>query len=321
MLAFRIASLSVGILLLLALLFSYIFYHIAFARGRHPRTDPYYGLGADSAYSEEQIVRIHALVDRSLSLPFEPVQTTSRDGLRLAGKYYHTKDGAPIALMCHGYRSVSRRDFAGGYPDLLDLGYNVLLIDERAHGDSEGKVISFGVKERFDVLSWISFLTERFGAETEILLFGISMGAATVLMSLALDPPKNVAGIVADCPFSSPADILRKVGRDMKLPVALCMPAARIGARLFGGFSLDGASAVEAVTHRTDVPVLLFHGEADTFVPCEMSRKIAEAGGGHIRFLSFPGADHGLSFLSDPARYRAELTAFLDRVFDLREEK
>lgn len=252
--------------------------------------------------TREQYEHSIELIDRLNAKPFERVSIRSFDGLRLNGRYYHTKDGAPLAILCHGYRGTPSRDFCGGADIFFGLGFNVLLIEERAHCSSGGHSITFGVKERFDVLSWTGYAVERFGPEVRILLAGISMGAGTVLMASELDLPGNVRGILADCPFTSPAEIITEFGRANGIPMKLAYPFAALGARLFGGFSLTAADAAEAVKN-AKVPILLIHGEADELVPCAMGRRIAEANPEMIEFHAFPNAGHGLSYVEDTDRY------------------
>ena len=168
--------------------------------------------------------------------PYEEVSIVSFDGLTLFGRYYHVKDGAPLDIGFHGYRSSALTDFAGGSELSFSMGHNLLLIDERAHGRSEGRTITFGIQERWDAENWARFAVERFGADVQIILYGVSMGAATVLMAAGLDLPENVKGIIADCPYSSPGDIIRKVARDMHMPDRLAWPFVKIGGRVYGGF-------------------------------------------------------------------------------------
>ena len=263
--------------------------------------------------SEEERVRSLNMIAAMKARPFEPVSTLSQDGLRLAGRYYHAAEGAPLAILCHGYRGTPSRDFSGGAGLCMDLGYNVLLIEERAHCSSEGRSITFGIKERYDVLAWINYAVERFGGETEILLVGISMGAATVLMASELPLPENVRGILADCPYTSPEEIIRKVGREAGFSMNWLFPLVRLAARGLGSFSISESSAISAVRH-TPVPILLIHGEADDFVPCDMSRAIAAANPDKIELHTFPGAGHGLSYLADTPRYRRLVTDFCRKV-------
>ncbi len=246
-------------------------------------------------------------------IPFERVSVTSHDGLRLNGRYYHHRDGAPLAILFHGYRGTPSRDFSGGTQLYFAEGFNVLMVEERAHCTSGGHVITFGVEERRDCLAWVRYAAERFGAEARILLCGISMGASTVLMASCLGLPENVRGIIADSPFTSPKEIIRKVCRDLKLPPGIAWPFLSLGARVFGRFDPEGADAAEAVKH-TPVPVLLIHGEDDRFVPCGMGRRIAASNPEMVELHTFPGAGHGLSFLIDRPRYERICRSFFERV-------
>lgn len=241
---------------------------------------------------------------------FTEVSISSRDGLKLCGRYYHVCDGAPVAICFHGYRSSCLTDFCGGSELCFEMGQNVLLVDQRAHGKSEGRTITFGIKERQDLLCWVDYVRETFGADTKILLYGISMGGATVLMASELDMPENVKCIVADCPYSSPMDIILHVGKTMPIPQWLIKPFVILGAKIFGGFDIRETDALRAVKNAT-VPILLIHGEADGFVPCEMSRVIQSAAGEKITLHTFPGADHGISYLADTPRYRQIVMDFL----------
>ena len=139
------------------------------------------------------------------------------------------------------------------------------------------------------------------------------MGAATVLMTAGLDLPENVACVMADCPYSSPAAIIEKVCQDMHYPVPLCRPFLYLGARIFGGFKLNECTANVAVKH-AKVPILLLHGEADHYVPCDMSREIAANCASPVQLHTFPDAGHGLCYMTDPQRYERVVYNFLSSV-------
>ena len=245
--------------------------------------------------------------------PCEFVTIESRDGLTLSGRYYHTADGAPLAICFHGYKSCWLTDFCGGADIAAQMGQNILLVDERAHGKSQGKTITFGIKERLDLLCWIDYALDRFGADTRILLYGVSMGGATVLMASGEDLPENVKGIVADSPYSSPLDVILSVGRQRGYPVRLIRPFVILGAKLYGGFDVLEASAEEAVK-QTNVPILIIHGEEDTFVPPEMSLRVQQANPALIERHTFPGAYHVLNYMVDTPRYEAIVKAFMKNV-------
>lgn len=303
--------LTLFLLLLFLLGFTLYAYRVAFyspMRGR--KKDPHAAF--DHASQRPYALRHDELVTAIEHAPFRRLTVRSRDGLLLVGRYYETVPNAPIEISFHGYRSNALHDDCVAYETACRRGTNLLLPDQRAHGDSEGHTVAFGVLERYDALTWAEEAVRLFGADTELLLTGVSMGAATVLMAADLPLPPNVKGILADCPYSSPRDILEKVARDRGFPPRLVYPFLRLGARLFGGFDPDAASAVRAV-RGARVPILIAHGTKDGFVPYEMSQRIAAASE-EVHLALYPDADHGLSYFSDEERYRAMCDAFRDGV-------
>lgn len=237
------------------------------------------------------------------------VSIRSRDGLTLYGTYFGGIENAPVEIMLHGYRGTPERDMCGGVRRAREIGHNALLIEQRACGDSDGRVITFGIKERFDCLDWVNFVIEKFGSEVKIILTGISMGAATVIMATGEGLPKNVVGVLADCGYTSPSEIIKKVVKNMKLPVCIFYPLLKLGARIFGGFNLEETSPLEAIK-KCSVPIMIIHGEADKFVPCEMSKRLYEACPSKKILLTVPSAGHGLSFLINPELYFEKLDKF-----------
>lgn len=272
-----------------------------------------------SAPTGEQYAPFKEVIEKGanniLSAPYEKVTITSRDGISLVGRYYHVKDGAPVSIIFHGYRSTLGTDCNGGYSMSVRRGYNVLVVYQRAHRESGGRTITFGVKERFDCLDWIEYINNRFGENTKILLMGLSMGAATVLMAAGIDLPANVRGVMADCGFSSPKEILQEVIKQMKFPLRITYFFVRMSARIFGHFDPEEASAVEALKN-AKVPVLIIHGDDDRFVPSRMSRDNYEACASAKEILIVPGAGHGLSYCVDAKAYEKAVEDFMDRVLD-----
>lgn len=256
---------------------------------------------------------IRTLFHQLKNKPCEFITIQSNDGLTLSGRYYHTADNAPLAICFHGYKSCWLTDFCGGADIAFQMGQNVLLIDERAHGKSQGRTITFGIKERHDLICWVNYALSRFGPATKILLYGVSMGGATVLMASGLDLPSNVKGIVADCPYSSPLDIILTVGKHQGYPPKLIRPFIILGAKLFGGFDILEISAEEAVRN-SKIPILIIHGADDTFVPAQMSEIIQNANPDIIHRFTFPGADHALSYMVDTPRYQGIIKQFISDV-------
>ncbi len=290
----------------------YAVYRIAFYSPRGNQND-IYNLPEGEQYDLEAD-RMRAMVERLAVIPYESVSIVSHDGLRLQGMYYHAEDGAPLDIGFHGYRSTAVRDFCGGAVMGMEAGHNVLLVKQRGCCDSEGHTISFGVKEQLDCLSWINYAIDRFGKDTRIVLYGVSMGASTVLCASGLELPENVKGIIADSPFSAPMDIIQTVGVDMGIPKGMIKPLVTAAARIFGRFDLHGAAAVEAVK-KAKVPILIIHGEDDRFVPCRMGRNIYEACPDGAELITFPDAGHAISYLVDETRYKNAINQFWQKVY------
>lgn len=307
-------SLVLLFLVILILLISYITYRIAFYASPRHRGEVL-SLPQDANYSDSERDSLQALMEDMAQRPYETVSIRSCDGLTLYGRYYHFFDNAPLELQFHGYRGSALRDYCAGNRLAREAGHNALVVDQRAHGKSEGRTITFGIKERLDCRCWVEYTANRFGKDTPIMLTGVSMGAATVLMASELELPGNIVGIVADSPFASPESIISKVCADLRIPPALAMPFLRLGARLFGHMDLSACSALDAVA-RSKYPVLIIHGEKDDFVPCEMGRKLFDACASEKRLELFPDAPHGFSFMVDPDRYRQIIREFNEKYVD-----
>ena len=308
----RVMYIFLSIFLVLALVLLAIAYY-TFSQVFKTKRKKHYDLDKRNRDDENEFLRVmHELTDELAALPCESVYTKSRDGLKLHARYYHVNDGAPLHIQFHGYRSSPLRDFCGIGAECMRQGHNLLLVDQRAHGKSEGRVISFGIKERFDAVSWVNYAIERFGKDIKIFLGGLSMGAATVLMAAELDLPENVVGIIADCPYSSPREIIKKVCTDRNLPADKVYPFIRLGGMIFGRFNSDAAAPKEAVKN-TDIPILLAHGEEDGFVPISMSDEIAE-NAKNITYRKVPDADHAESFGRNHVEYSEALKKFFERI-------
>lgn len=232
----------------------------------------------------------------------ESFTITSFDGLTLHGQYYEYKKGAPMEIMFHGYRGSAMRDLCGGIERCFAIGRNALIIDQRTSCGSEGSVISFGINEHRDCLSWVDFAINHFGPDVKIILTGISMGAATVMMAAGCDLPEQVVGILADCGYTSPEKIIKKIIRQFHLPVFPTYPLIKLGAKLWGHFDLEAYSPIEAMK-KCKLPILFAHGETDDLVPCSMSKENYDACTAPKCLLTIPGAGHGLSYGVEPERY------------------
>ncbi|WP_167957912.1 alpha/beta hydrolase [Anaerosporobacter faecicola] len=242
----------------------------------------------------------------------EEVSIVSKDGLQLKGYLLLAKHAKRTILCVHGFRGNGIKDFGAIASFYYEQDCNLLIIDQRAHGASEGKYITFGIKERYDVRRWIDFLNERLGEQMPIVLDGVSMGAATVLMASGLDLPSNVQGIIADCGFTSPRAIYTHVAKEYyHLPAWPLIPIFGLLCRFVAGFSMDEMSTKEALAKNTR-PILFVHGSVDRFVPTYMSQENYSYCKAEKYIAIVPKAGHGLSYLVEMEACQEKIKAFFD---------
>lgn len=240
----------------------------------------------------------------------QDVSIRSHDGLELHGLWIPAKKPKATIILMHGYRSTILVDFSMVVELYHSLGMNILLPDQRSHGKSQGRFITFGVKECRDVLRWLEFHNSTFG-EYQVILSGLSMGASTVMYLADEKLPENVKGFIVDCGFTSPKAILAEVySRITHLPAWPSLWTTDLFARLIAGFSLTEKDSRITLSKNT-LPILMVHGTEDDFVPCEMTKQGYTACTGQKQLLLVEGAGHGVSFLADKETYMSRVLAFL----------
>lgn len=252
---------------------------------------------------------INDLITAIRKEPCEDVYTMSYDKLKLHARLYRNKKSSRVVIMFHGYRGTARRDFSGAGMHMIKKGYNVILVDERGHGDSEGHNITFGNREKRDVLSWIDFAKKELGENIEIILAGISMGAATILF--AAQYIKEPMKLICDCPYPTGKEILSESIRKLKMPVKLFWPVLNFSSIVFSHASLnkdDASKSLKNSPHK----VLIIHGEKDRIVPYKQSYRIYEENKEKVRYELFPNTDHGVSYMTDTPRYIRVIDEFLE---------
>jgi len=240
----------------------------------------------------------------------------SSDGLRLHGLYVPAEDPKGTILLVHGYRSSYLVDFGPAFSYYHELGLNLLIPEQRAHGESQGRLITFGIKESDDMLLWVKYHNAELGT-LPIILSGLSMGASTVIYMLASTLPSNVKGIIADCGFTSPAEILSVIFHNVThLPSKPVLLITDLLTRVFAGFSLRKYDS-RKILAKSSMPILMIHGMEDTFVPCAMTQSAYDACTAPKDILLIKRADHGVSFLVDKEQYISRVENFLHKTLGI----
>lgn len=258
---------------------------------------------------------IHRGVDFINSLPHKTLKTTSHDGLTLYADLIEHESPKATILMFHGYRSAGSNDFSCATEFYYSLGFNLLIVDQRSHGRSEGKYIGFGALERFDCQKWAQVISELYGKELPIIITGVSMGASTVLMASSLPLPVNTVAIIADCGFTSPHDIIAHViKKSYRIAPCVILPGMNIWSKILAGYSFKEISTCKALEKNT-LPVLFIHGLDDDFVPSYMSKRAFQCCKAKKEIILVKGAGHGESYLIDSERCQNTLKAFLEECF------
>lgn len=259
-----------------------------------------------AAYEETKESR-----ERLKEMPeLEKVEILSHDGLRLVGHYYACENAERTLLAVHGWRSAWYIDFGGIYPFFFKNRCNVLFIEQRAQGESEGDCMGFGLTERYDCLDWTKWLLENKSSNLPIYLVGVSMGASTILMAAGLELPKEIHGIIADCGFTSPKAIFKHVCTNtlhLNYEIRQSIVNDYFKQKLD---QLPEEVCTTDILHNSHLPVMLIHGTGDNFVPISMTYENYQAANEPKRLLIVPGAEHGLSYVLEPEKYEEEVKRF-----------
>ncbi len=230
---------------------------------------------------------------------YDNVEITSHDGLKLKGILVYAPEASDkTVLAIHGYKNCGINEYASYIRVYHEMGFNVLVPDDRAHGVSDGNLIGFAWLDRRDCIGWINFIIEKFGKSSSVVLHGISMGSATVMnASGESDLPEQVVGVVSDCGYNCAwnefAHVLKNNFHLHAFPV---LYVANFINMILCGYSFKKSSSVEQVKKAT-VPILFIHGAEDDFVPTEMVYDVYNACGSEVKELHvFPGAAHAESY-------------------------
>ena len=243
------------------------------------------------------------------SLNPEDLYINSFDNLKLHALFINNNTNKTI-ICVHGYKTKDGLyDFGMSARFLNSLGYNLLFVDNRAHGLSQGKYIGFGVLDSIDVNSWVDYLVANMNQET-IILYGMSMGAATVMNA----QNNKVKAIIADCGFASGYDeVAYQIKKMYHLPSFPLVPISNILLKLLAKYSLKDKEAYKSIKNYKN-NLLIIHGDKDHFVPTSDAYKIFDNATCHKKILIVPGASHAKSYLKDTELYEQTIKEFLDEI-------
>ena len=288
------------------------------ARRRAPLTDAI--VAAATKTSDAPVdPAIREKAQALLHTPMTQIAIRSKDRYVLRARWYPVEGAKRTVILAHGWHSRWNLDFSASAPFLHDHDCNLLFIDQRCHGESGGDLISYGIKESRDILSWLKWL-ERHHGGLPVYLCGVSMGAATVLMAtggeIGAAITGRVAGVIADCGYSSPQEIikitLKKSIGGMASPT---LAAINLNCKLRENFTFGKYSPLQAMTENKTIPCLFVHGTEDDFVPWRMSMENYYACQAPKDLLLVNGAGHGVSFLVAPDTYQQKVLDFFS-VYD-----
>ena len=295
-----------GIVVILIALYAYIPYyvfHFIFKRPKRSKKVPKYYVGTPHYIASRKGM---AFMEK---IGYEDAHITSYDGLNLHAYLYKAeKPSKKFILGIHGYRSYARPEYGPYIEFYRSLGYNMLLPDDRAHAPSEGDYIGFGILDRLDCVAWAKYIVETYGEDVEIILHGVSMGAATVLSASCEDLPKQVQGIVADCGYSNAWDVLSFQLQKMPNAQGILKKVETLCKKKIG-FDLHSISALSQVK-KAKVPIFFVQGAKDSMVPSYMVHELYKACPTRKRLLYVTNAAHAESICMAKQEYEQCLIEF-----------
>ncbi|MGX7350952.1 hypothetical protein RU97_GL000333 [Enterococcus canis] len=251
---------------------------------------------------DQKIAAIEAMQQEQGAAFWETgVDLTIEESGQLVARVFRHPEKRPWVICVHGYRSNGKRDMAYPGYEWYRRGYQVLIPDLRAHGRSSGKIIGMGWNDRQDLIAWLAVIRKE-DPEAQVILYGGSMGASTVMMAAGESLP-TVSLVIADCGYTSVyEEFYTMLKQALKLPPTTILWAADPFIRQLAGFSLKEASAVRKL-HHYQGPLMVIHGTGDHFVPVEFAYQVVAASQGPKELHIVAEAPHLSAISYDPAYF------------------
>ena len=242
----------------------------------------------------------------------ESVFTFNDEGECLhALSYKQNAETNVYVIICHGYTSMPYEDYVNARRH-YESGYNLIMPHLRGHGKSKHAYCSMGWLDRLDIICWIKYILNK-NPNAKIILHGVSMGAATVMMTTGEKLPENVVCAIADCGYTSVWDEYSVQMREMfGLSVFPFLPLLRIAVKHRAGFDLKEASCINQVK-KSVTPTLFIHGDKDDFVPLWMNYPLYRDAACEKERLIIPGAAHAESNIVQPELYWGSIDKFIKK--------
>ena len=297
------------ILLIIALLLvGNYFYNIAL----NPKADKSFVLGNTEKTEEQKQKENEQLNWLSENSEDVYILSTNNGNLKLHAYEINANENSDVwAIVIHGY-TVKGSTMTGFAKVFTQKGYNVLMVDLRGHGMSEGDYIGMGIHDRLDIMDWINYLIDK-NVKSKIMLFGISMGAATTMATTGEELPSNVKLAISDCGYTSVWDEFSyQLKRLFDLPEFPILYAASAVCKIRAGYSFKEVSIIEQVK-KSKTPILFIHGSEDDFVPFKMLNEVYEAATCEKEKLVVEGAGHGMSWATDTELYWSTIDSFIEK--------
>lgn len=304
-----IPGICAATVLIIFMIILYILYSVAFAYPKRKRINPY-KIPADATY-EPLIDKMEAVVKQMDEVAFNEVSIQNSKNKILQGRLYRGEEKAPVVLFFHGYHGTYMWDGYGCYLYCIKHGYNLLMVEQRAHGHNSYNTITFGIRESEDCDRWIEFAKNIF-PDNDMILWGVSMGAATVMMASEHYSCEEIKAVIEESGYTTPKAIIQKTLEYMKLSPKMVYPFVKLSAIIFGHTNIDKNSPIKTLAD-SDIPVLFMHGAEDGFVPPSMCDELHDACKSDKGKIFIPKAKHAVCAMTNYELYEESIENFLQK--------